>query len=95
MYVHTIFNQVGCSNDVLKVSGVYIVQGAKAIAEMLKKHSSLRVIELNNNSIDYSVRIYFDFCYFLFHHVYPNSAKLILFVLVTELGIFRYCRGNS
>ncbi|KAL2253547.1 UNVERIFIED_CONTAM: hypothetical protein Sindi_0149400 [Sesamum indicum] len=29
-------------------------QGAKAIAEMLKKNSTLRVIELNNNFIDYS-----------------------------------------
>lgn len=32
-----------------------IMQGAKAIAEMLKKNSTLRVIELNNNLIDYSV----------------------------------------
>lgn len=30
-------------------------QGAKAVAEMLKKNSSLRVLELNNNMIDYSV----------------------------------------
>ena len=33
-----------------------IFQGAKSIAEMLKKNSSLRVLELNNNMIDYSVR---------------------------------------
>jgi len=32
-----------------------IMQGAKAIAEMLKKNSSLRVLELNNNMIEYSV----------------------------------------
>lgn len=31
------------------------MQGAKAIAEMLKKNSSLRVLELNNNMIEYSV----------------------------------------
>ncbi|KAI8010690.1 putative MO25-like protein [Camellia lanceoleosa] len=30
------------------------LEGAKAIAEMLKKNSSLRVLELNNNVIDYS-----------------------------------------
>lgn len=30
-------------------------QGAKAIAEILKKNSGLRVLELNNNMIDYSV----------------------------------------
>lgn len=33
----------------------YVTQGAKAIAEMLKKNSTLRVLELNNNMIDYSV----------------------------------------
>jgi len=32
-----------------------VMQGAKAIAEMLKKNSSLRVVELNNNMIEYSV----------------------------------------
>lgn len=31
------------------------MQGAKAIAEMLKQNSSLLGLELNNNSIDYSV----------------------------------------
>ena len=31
------------------------MQGAKAIAELLKKNSTLRVLELNNNMIDYSV----------------------------------------
>lgn len=31
------------------------LQGAKAVAEMLKKNSSLRILELNNNMIDYSV----------------------------------------
>lgn len=33
---------------------VYL-QGAKAIGEMLKKNSSLRVLELNNNMIEFSV----------------------------------------
>lgn len=32
-----------------------VVQGARAIAEMLKRNSSLRVLELNNNMIEYSV----------------------------------------
>lgn len=32
-----------------------MMQGAKAIAEMMKKNSTLRIIELNNNLIDYSV----------------------------------------
>jgi len=32
------------------------MQGARAIAEMLKKNSTLRVLELNNNSIEYAVR---------------------------------------
>lgn len=32
-----------------------LVQGAKEIAELLRRNSSLRVIELNNNMIDYSV----------------------------------------
>lgn len=31
------------------------MQGAKAVAEMLKKNTTLRIIELNNNMIDYSV----------------------------------------
>lgn len=31
------------------------VQGAKAIAELLKQNSSLRHLELNNNMIEYSV----------------------------------------
>jgi len=35
-----------------------VMQGAKAIAEMLKKNSSLRVLELNNNMIEYSVCIF-------------------------------------
>lgn len=39
-------------------------QGAKAIAEMLKKNSTLRVVELNNNLIDYSVCNYY-MLYFL------------------------------
>ncbi|GAB2221384.1 hypothetical protein Drorol1_Dr00012560 [Drosera rotundifolia] len=30
------------------------LQGAKAIGEMLKKNSTLRILELNNNTIDYS-----------------------------------------
>ena len=34
----------------------FSMQGAKAIAEMLKKNSTLRVLELNNNMIDYTVR---------------------------------------
>lgn len=33
----------------------FIVQGAKAIAELLKKNSSLCYVELNNNMIDYAV----------------------------------------
>lgn len=32
-----------------------LLQGAKAIADLLKKNSNLRIIELNNNVIDYSV----------------------------------------
>lgn len=31
------------------------LQGAKAVAEMLKKNASLCTLELNNNMIDYSV----------------------------------------
>ncbi|KAI3790879.1 hypothetical protein L2E82_04274 [Cichorium intybus] len=31
-----------------------MLQGAKAIAELLKKNSTLRTLELNNNLIDYS-----------------------------------------
>lgn len=36
----------------------YYMQGAKAIAELLKKNSTLRALELNNNMIDYSVGNY-------------------------------------
>lgn len=36
------------------------VQGAKAIADLLKKNSNLRVIELNNNMIEYSVCNYLN-----------------------------------
>jgi hypothetical protein len=31
------------------------MQGAKAVAELLKKNSNLRFLELNNNMIEYSV----------------------------------------
>jgi len=35
-------------------NGNCIMQCAKAIAEILKKSSNLRVLELNNNMIEYS-----------------------------------------
>lgn len=31
------------------------MQGARAIADMLKENPTLRVLELNNNMIEYSV----------------------------------------
>lgn len=46
-----------------------MMQGAKAIAEMLKKNSTLRIIELNNNLIDYSVWHYILVYYLLAHFV--------------------------
>jgi hypothetical protein len=39
---------------------LFYLQGAKAIADLLKKSSTLRVVELNNNMIDYSVCCYLN-----------------------------------
>lgn len=47
--------QIRAWSDVLNSVCYCCVQGAKAIAEMLKTNTSLRFLELNNNLIDYSV----------------------------------------
>ena len=57
-----------------------LVQGAKEIAELLKRNSTLRVIELNNNMIDYSVSFFFFFYSCAFY-----IAKLS--ILVYELNL--------
>lgn len=65
------------------------MQGAKAIADMLKKNSNLRVIELNNNMIDYSVC---SWSYPIFVVIeMPKVSKLIPFDfhLEMEVGIYK------
>lgn len=59
------------------------MQGAKAIAELLKNNSILRVLELNNNMIDYSV------CSNLKHSFY--RFKMGLFVKVSDINTVLKC----
>lgn len=39
------------------VTFTFFFQGAKAISNMLKKNKSIRILQLSNNTIDYSVSI--------------------------------------
>ena len=48
----------------LRTSNV-LAQGAKELAELLKRNSTLRVIELNNNMIDYSVSLFLFICFYI------------------------------
>jgi hypothetical protein len=63
------------------------MQGAKAIAEMLKKNSSLRVLELNNNMIEYSVCIFPAYSNTVVALKYPNF--ILICFLEFEVGIYK------
>lgn len=77
---------------------MFYLQGAKAIADLLKKSSTLRVVELNNNMIDYSVCSYLNM---FFNLVFISEAALFTMFFIfyfpfgMQVGIYKSCWSTS
>lgn len=78
-----------------------LVQGAKEVAELLKRNSTLRIVELNNNMIDYSVSSFCSCVVPLYLESITQVYELNLlclfpfFFFEMEVGIHKSCWSSS